>query len=71
MSVLLAPNESRVLKIGLKPLPVLSVTTEPPGALVSVGNETCRSPCRLALEPGRHTVETSLEGYLTRAGPFI
>lgn len=64
LSVLLAPNESRVLKIGLKPLPVLSVTTVPSGALVSIGNKTCRSPCMLALEPGRYTVDVSLEGYM-------
>ncbi|WP_054840405.1 PEGA domain-containing protein [Thermococcus sp. JCM 11816] len=64
LSVLLAPNESRVLKIGLKPLPVLSVTTVPSGgALVSIGNKTCRSPCMLALEPGRYTVM-----YLWRGG---
>nr|WP_240924290.1 PEGA domain-containing protein [Thermococcus sp. 21S7] len=72
LSVLLTPNESRTLRVILKPLPVLVVDTKPAGARISVGNQACASPCRLTLTPGHYVVTASLEGYEnTSAGVYL
>ncbi|WP_148882833.1 PEGA domain-containing protein [Thermococcus aciditolerans] len=63
LTVVLAPNESKVLTVALKPLPILFVETEPGNATVIVGNATCTSPCRLTLSPGRYVITASLTGY--------
>jgi serine/threonine protein kinase len=47
------------------PIPV-SVTTQPPGAQVTIDNRSetsCHSPCNTVLTPGRHTLTAELKGF--------
>jgi serine/threonine-protein kinase len=42
----------------------VEIRTDPPGAAVSVGDHSCRSPdCRLALPAGQYKIEAKLNGY--------
>lgn len=50
----------------------VQLLTDPPGATITVDNDSsksCKSPCILPLGPGRHTLTTQLDGY--RAYPRI
>lgn len=48
--------EARALELsGFRAQPVVVITSDPPGAWVTVGQETgCTTPCRLSLPPGRY-----------------
>ena len=46
------------------PLAQVEVRTDPPGASVRIGNQTCVTPnCRIELAPGQYSVEAQLKGY--------
>ena len=51
------------------PVPTaVSITTQPPGAHVTIDNRTessCQSPCNSVLAPGRHTLTAELKGFDT------
>jgi hypothetical protein len=55
--------EAHALELaGFRALAVVVITSEPPGAAVTVGEQTsCVTPCRLSLPPGRYRISFAHE----------
>lgn len=73
-----AQGESMRMRLALSAVekgveePLLSVRTEPEGAVVSIDGQVMeqRSPFSLALAPGKHTLTVAREGFKTREETF-
>jgi serine/threonine protein kinase len=51
---------------------IVSIDTQPAGATVQVGNQTCVTPnCRMSLPAGEYEIHAQLEGYLPSSQPLV